>query len=67
MRPKITGFRAGIEFDPTVAADRNIFGNTFGIVRDNNLGPLTTQLVQSEDTLGIVEGELFMQWILRRP
>jgi hypothetical protein len=67
IRPKITGFRSGIEFDPTISSDRNIFGNTLGIVRDNNLGPLTNQLVKSDDTPGIVEGELFVQWILRRP
>ncbi len=67
IRPKLTGFRSGIEFDPTVAADRNIFGNTLGIIRDNNLGPLTNQLVRSEDTPGIIEGELFVQWLLRRP
>lgn len=67
IRPKITGFRSGIEFDPTVASERNIFGNTLGIVRENNLGPLTNQLVKSDETPGIIEGELFIQWIMRRP
>lgn len=64
---QIVGFRSGVEFEETVASDRSIFGNTLGIVRDYNLGPLSNNMVRSNTTPGIVEGELFLQWIMRRP
>lgn len=67
ISPKIVGYRSGIEFESTVSSDRSIFGNTLGIVRDFNLGPLSSNMIRSAEYPGIVEGELFLQWLMRRP